>query len=129
MRIQLLLLPLVEIDENRHDQPFALVVDQYDGATSEERLEQDAVAWGAFARECGARSIMVTPETVDVPAETCPPMALAELPEGSERTQIINLIKGYFAAVDDDLYDDVETLCGRIERGEHLPSKGADADV
>lgn len=37
----------------------------------------------------------------------------------AERAAIITGIKEYFAASDDPLYDDVQTLCGRIERGEY----------
>lgn len=39
-----------------------------------------------------------------------------------ERALVVAYIRDYFSAVDDDLYDDVKTLCGRIERGNHLPA-------
>lgn len=38
----------------------------------------------------------------------------------SERAQIVAMIRHYFAAAEDPLYEDVRILCGRIERGEHL---------
>lgn len=37
----------------------------------------------------------------------------------AERAVIVEGIRQYFAAVDEELYDDVETLCGRITRGEY----------
>jgi hypothetical protein len=37
----------------------------------------------------------------------------------AERAAIIKGIKEFFASVDDTLYDDLITLCGRIERGEY----------
>lgn len=37
----------------------------------------------------------------------------------AERAALIMDIKHFFAATDDPLYDDVQTLCGRIERGEY----------
>jgi hypothetical protein len=39
--------------------------------------------------------------------------------EDTVRAAIVKDIKHYFASVDDSLYDDVITLCGRIERGEY----------
>ncbi|MEV7805037.1 hypothetical protein AB0O28_19010 [Microbispora sp. NPDC088329] len=40
----------------------------------------------------------------------------------AERAAIINGIRSYFVAVDGPLYEDVRTLCGRIERGEYSPT-------
>lgn len=44
-------------------------------------------------------------------------------PEGqetaAERAAIVELIREYFAPVDDPLYEDVRILCERITRGEH----------
>lgn len=37
----------------------------------------------------------------------------------AERAAIIGGIKHYFSPVDDELWDDVQTLIGRIERGEY----------
>ncbi|MFD0885755.1 hypothetical protein ACFQ08_14485 [Streptosporangium algeriense] len=37
----------------------------------------------------------------------------------AERAAIVELIREYFAPVDDPLYEDVRILCERITRGEH----------
>lgn len=36
----------------------------------------------------------------------------------AEKAALVKDIQHYFAAVDEDLFDDVKTLCGRITRGE-----------
>ncbi|MGW4422543.1 hypothetical protein [Streptosporangium sp. NPDC004631] len=59
MRIQILLLPSVVVGKVVRE-PFGLVVDQCDTSAV------DAGEWKRFAEECGARSILITPETVDV---------------------------------------------------------------
>ncbi|WP_326642928.1 hypothetical protein OG884_05910 [Streptosporangium sp. NBC_01755] len=61
MRIQILPLPHVVVGEVV-EQPFALVVDQYDAPTTEEEFD----LWQHFKQECGARAVLVTPETVEV---------------------------------------------------------------
>lgn len=43
----------------------------------------------------------------------------------AEREAIVRGIRHYFAPVDDPLHEDVETLCGRILRGEYsAPFRG-----
>ncbi|MFF4417054.1 hypothetical protein ACFYY8_31420 [Streptosporangium sp. NPDC001559] len=49
---------------------------------------------------------------------------LDEEARDGERDAIVAAIRYFFAAVDDDLYGDVRTLCGRLERGEHRPARG-----
>lgn len=39
-----------------------------------------------------------------------------------ERAEIVEMIRHYFSTIADELWDDVETLCGRITRGEHRSS-------
>lgn len=47
---------------------------------------------------------------------------IAQQARVEERALVVAYIRDYFAAVDDGLYDDVKTLCGRIEHGNHLPA-------
>ncbi len=61
MRIQILPLPRAVVGEVSA-QPFALVVDQYDGPTTEEEFDR----WNHFKQGCGAEAVLVTPETVEV---------------------------------------------------------------
>lgn len=61
MRIQILPLPSNVVGEVV-EEPFALVVDQYEGASDETSLEY----WSKFGAQCGARSTLVTPATVEV---------------------------------------------------------------
>lgn len=65
MRIQLLLLPLEDLDGDRSEQPFALVVDQYDGMPTENDME----VWERFREKCGARAGVLTPDTVEIRQE------------------------------------------------------------
>ncbi|MEV7013333.1 hypothetical protein [Streptosporangium sp. NPDC051022] len=44
---------------------------------------------------------------------------LREQVRAEERAAIARMVRHYFAAADDPLYEDVRILCGRIERGEH----------
>lgn len=59
MRIQILLLPSVVVGDDVRE-PFGLIVDQCDTNAI------DADRWTRFSEECGACSILITPETVDV---------------------------------------------------------------
>lgn len=59
MRIQILPLPSVVVGDDVKE-PFGLIVDQCDTNAV------DASEWTRFAEECGACSILITPETVDV---------------------------------------------------------------
>ena len=59
MRIQILLLPSVVVGDDVRE-PFGLIVDQCDTNAV------DADRWTRFSEECGACSILITPETVDV---------------------------------------------------------------
>lgn len=61
MRIQILPLPSNVVGEVV-EEPFALVVDQVEEATDETHLEY----WSKFGAQCGARSTLVTPATVEV---------------------------------------------------------------
>ncbi|MER7126658.1 hypothetical protein [Micrococcus luteus] len=49
---------------------------------------------------------------------------IAEQARHEERAAITKLIRSHFAAADDPLYEDIRTLCGRIERGEHRAGDG-----
>lgn len=59
MRIQVLPLPSVVVGDDVRE-PFGLIVDQCDTNAI------DADRWTRFSEECGAYSILITPETVDV---------------------------------------------------------------
>lgn len=59
MRIQVLPLPSVVVGDDVRE-PFGLIVDQCDTNAV------DVGEWKRFAEECGACSILITPETVDV---------------------------------------------------------------
>lgn len=59
MRVQILPLPSVVVGDDVRE-PFGLIVDQCDTNAI------DADRWTRFAEECGACSILITPETVDV---------------------------------------------------------------
>lgn len=51
---------------------------------------------------------------------------IAERAVAEERAAILTVIRSYFAPVEGDLWGDVQTLCGRIERGNHLPAPAAE---
>lgn len=65
MRIQILLLPIEVGDDGKTVQPFAFIVDGYDGHPSEE----DMAVWDRFREKCGARAGMLTPDTVEIRQE------------------------------------------------------------
>ncbi|KAB8186894.1 hypothetical protein FH608_046235 [Nonomuraea phyllanthi] len=69
MRIQILPLPAVMVGDDL-EEPFALVVDQcrYDDPNLMSPHVADVMArrWREFAQECGARSVIITDETVEV---------------------------------------------------------------
>lgn len=72
----------------------------------------------------------VLAERPDVTLEEVDDRALAavldrheQMVRDSERAAITRGVKYYFASVEDSLYDDVMTLCGRIERGEYSGGK------
>ncbi len=73
MRIQILPLPSAVLGEVTA-QPFALVVDQYDGPTTEEEFDR----WNHFKQGCGAEAVLVTPGTVEVVDRTTEPAAPQE---------------------------------------------------
>ncbi|WP_326646657.1 hypothetical protein OG884_18665 [Streptosporangium sp. NBC_01755] len=78
MRIQIFPLPHVVVGEVV-EQPFALVVDQYDAPTTEEEFDR----WQHFKQECGARAVLVTPETVEVVDRYAEPAAPQEPVSGN----------------------------------------------
>lgn len=59
MRVQILLLPSVVVGDSL-EEPFALIVDQHTAASD------DLTPWEQFKTDCGARAVLVTPETVEV---------------------------------------------------------------
>ncbi len=61
MRIQILPLPSVVVGEVV-EEPFALIVDEFDGLPS----EAEAAQWSKFAKDCGARAVAFSGKTVDV---------------------------------------------------------------
>ncbi|MET9339259.1 hypothetical protein [Nonomuraea sp. NPDC003804] len=61
MRIQILPLPTVAIG-GVVKEPYALVVDQVEGVPDEQALE----LWQRFGAECGARTVLVVPDTVEI---------------------------------------------------------------
>jgi hypothetical protein len=64
MRIQILNLPTVYTSEGEVvEEPFSLVMDQCGRTPDQEELDR----WLAWSRETGARSILVTDETVEIP--------------------------------------------------------------
>ncbi|MFD9949700.1 hypothetical protein ACFWYW_55560 [Nonomuraea sp. NPDC059023] len=69
MRIQILPLPSVQVGDDMTE-PFALIVDQceYESLQHVTPAARETLnaAWKRFAEECGARSIFVTDDTVDV---------------------------------------------------------------
>lgn len=69
MRIQILPLPSVMVGDDLAE-PFALVVDQcrYDDPNLMSPLVAEAAQgrWKRFAEECGARTVLVTDETVEI---------------------------------------------------------------
>ncbi|MEU4967789.1 hypothetical protein [Streptomyces smyrnaeus] len=73
-RLQILELPEVERADGTHETPFALVLDQ----TVPERVVlapgtgKVLDRWEEFAGRMGARAVIVTPETVDIPANDVP---------------------------------------------------------
>ncbi|MEU6709975.1 hypothetical protein ABZ897_00735 [Nonomuraea sp. NPDC046802] len=58
MRIQILPLPSVMVGDDL-EEPFALVMDQADEGVHKELL-------GEFARQCGAKTYVVVPQTVEI---------------------------------------------------------------
>lgn len=72
MRIQILPLPLISLGEHT-EEPFVFVVDQVEGVPDENAVEQ----WQRFGREAGARTVLVTDETVEIVDRYAVP-ALAE---------------------------------------------------
>ena len=64
----------------------------------------------------------------DLPGAAVEAAAIAERVRREERAAIARMVRHYFAAVDDPLYEDVRILCERIERGEHLPARTTGAD-
>lgn len=61
MRIQILPLPSVVVGDDVQE-PFALIVDQYDADVDEQMAE----GWRTFKENCGARALLITPDTVEV---------------------------------------------------------------
>lgn len=61
MRIQVLELPNEALGEVVHT-PFVIVIDEYTDAAAEDQ----AAVWQAFRVECGAKSILVTRDTVEI---------------------------------------------------------------
>lgn len=64
MRIQILELPREYVGEVSLT-PFAIIIDQCDasGFTDD---DGERAAWSSFRNDCGAKSIMVTEQTVEV---------------------------------------------------------------
>lgn len=73
MRIQVLPLPLVTREDGQHEEPFALIIDQYNGPYGRRTGFIDAAE--QFRDDCGARSVLVTEETVEVVAPRLPLLA------------------------------------------------------
>ncbi len=127
MRLQLLLLPLEEVD-GKTVQPFALVVDQFDDrlATAED-LDRDLPGWSKFALECGARSVLVTPQDVEVLPQARQPIEVSEAPEGSERAQVLAWLKARaMDAGDNATALRMATLYDQIAADEHLKAERAE---
>lgn len=95
MRIQILPLPSVMVGDDM-EEPFALIVDQWPhphGSRPTEASERDSADWGGFAQDCGARSIIATPETVEIVdrhAEPAPETAAPKL-VADQRREIARL--------------------------------------
>jgi hypothetical protein len=71
VRIQVLRLPLVEL-AGIHEEPFALIADQFDGAPESQQTLM------AFAERAGARALWMTEQTVEI-VETPVPALLETL--------------------------------------------------
>ncbi|WP_431928564.1 hypothetical protein [Nonomuraea jabiensis] len=65
MRIHVLRLPLVEMG-GTHEEPFALIVDQFHGAPESQQTLM------TFAEQAGARALWVTEETVEIVEQPVP---------------------------------------------------------
>ncbi|MEU4224306.1 hypothetical protein AB0F17_08435 [Nonomuraea sp. NPDC026600] len=59
MRIQILPLPSVMVGDDM-DEPFALVIDQWEGTPAE------SAAWAEFGLSCCALAVLTTPYTVEI---------------------------------------------------------------
>ncbi|MEU6778570.1 hypothetical protein ABZ912_05155 [Nonomuraea angiospora] len=71
MRIHVLRLPLVEMG-GIHEEPFALIVDQFQpGVTSEETAARERTVT-MFAEQAGARALWVTEQTVEIVEQPVP---------------------------------------------------------
>lgn len=58
-------------------------------------------------------------DTPELAAAVCDAMNGHTEHDRKLRAALVKDIRHYFSAVDDPLYEDVETLCGRILRGEY----------
>lgn len=67
MRVQVLRLPCVVVGDVV-EEPFALVVDEAvpPAEMPDWAREMSGITWRQFAEECGARSVIVTPDRVEV---------------------------------------------------------------
>ncbi|GII42949.1 hypothetical protein [Planotetraspora phitsanulokensis] len=77
MRLQTLLLPHV-VDGQKVTEPFAFIVDQAPSSAAAAAYADEILTsqWRDFAAQCGARAVIVTPETVQVGSEQAEPITL-----------------------------------------------------
>ncbi|MFK8844691.1 hypothetical protein [Streptomyces sp. Ac-502] len=64
-RIQILELPTIYREGSDDETPFAVIVDQCSSVPDVNGVLN--VSWERFAKNVGARALMVTPDTVELP--------------------------------------------------------------
>ncbi|KOT94485.1 hypothetical protein ADK70_12460 [Streptomyces rimosus subsp. pseudoverticillatus] len=69
-RIQILELPTISLGDDAYETPFAVIVDQCSSVPDVNGVLN--VSWERFAKNVGARALMVTPDTVEIPANEVP---------------------------------------------------------
>ncbi|WP_329215259.1 hypothetical protein OG352_06435 [Streptomyces sp. NBC_01485] len=70
-RIQILELPTIYRDEGPDETPYILVIDGWDILSFDENTMLNDY-WDAFAKKIGARGVLFTDRTVDIPANETP---------------------------------------------------------
>ena len=70
-RLQILELPTVERPDGTEETPFILVIDGWDILSFDENTMLNDY-WDAFAQKIGARGVLFTDRTIDIPANEVP---------------------------------------------------------